>query len=360
MGERSLQLLHGWRKTASRPTAMPDCALIVPTYRRPVEIIRLLRLVATLPDAPGEFLVVDGSPDDAVNCAVQKWVAERELPFDIAYVKSPPGLTRQRNVGIDACAREFIFFLDDDCLPEPGYFGAIHEVFLNDKKFEVGAVRGFLTNGIHQPVSALWRLRFALGIVPRGKPGKYQQCGTSGTWDSVAPFKGTRPVDVLAGGATAYRRDVFVKHRFSQFFYGYAQGEDFEMALRIGKDWKLLICGDAWVDHRHAESGRPAGFPRGKMAARNRFFIWKRHSPRPGALNQIRFWADHLLSCAYHSISFLLRPWRVYPLGFAAGTIAGLFECLVSPPRYDEPPARQECTFHFVKLHPSTAHAEIA
>ncbi|MBA4147190.1 MAG: glycosyltransferase family 2 protein [Verrucomicrobia bacterium] len=356
--KQELQELQGWHKLATGYSALPQCALIVPTFRRPAEMVRLLGVVAMLEDAPGEFLVIDGSPDDAVDRAIQDWAKDKELPFNLVYVRSPAGLTRQRNVGIDACTREFIFFLDDDCLPEPGYFESIHGVFVADTKGEVGAVRGFLTNGINKPKTLLWRLRHALRIVPQGAPGQYHHCGSSGTWDMVQPFSGNRPVDLLSGGAAAYRREVFLKHRFSEFFYGYAQGEDMEMSLRIGKEWKLLVCGDARVDHHHADSGRPAGIARGQMAVRNRYFIWRRHSPDPGAKNQFLFWMDHVLMTAYYTASFLVRPWRPYYLGFATGTTKGLIECLVSPPRHQESPARSEYAFNLRETNAAVVSAK--
>ncbi|MDB6020445.1 MAG: glycosyl transferase family 2, partial [Pedosphaera sp.] len=156
---KALKRLSGWRRAATLPGALADCALIVPTYRRPKEMVRLLETLAGLPDFPGEVLVVDGSPDLEVEHAILAWADGRSLPFELAWVKSPAGLTRQRNVGLDACNREFIFFLDDDCLPEPGYFRHIRQVFLDDAAGAVGAVRGFLTNGINLPLARLWRLR---------------------------------------------------------------------------------------------------------------------------------------------------------------------------------------------------------
>lgn len=324
--------------------------MIVPTYRRPKEIIELLTWLTRLPDQPGEVIIVDGSPRLTVNVVVQQWARTRDLQFDIVYISSPPGLTRQRNVGIDAATRDLIFFLDDDCLPEPGYFAEIQNVFAEDKTGDVGAVRGFLTNGINKPLTRLWRLRGMLGIVPTGVPGQYHPCGASGTWDMVAPFRGVRRIDILAGGASAYRRQVFLKHRFSEFFYGYAQGEDLEMSLRIGKDWKLLVCGDARVNHNHAEGGRPAGFPRGQMAFRNRYFIWKRHSPDAAFKHRVQFWADHMLVIIYNLLVFAARPWRPYNFSYVMGTIRGIIDCLVSPPRHTEPPAQQKYEFYLSEL----------
>jgi len=120
----TLQRLTGWRKESANPDSLQDCGLIIPTLKRPREIVELLTLLTNLPDAPGEVLVIDGSPENSVEAAVEKFAAQ-DLRFDLVYVKSPAGLTRQRNVGLDACSRDFIFFLDDDCLPLHGYFREI-------------------------------------------------------------------------------------------------------------------------------------------------------------------------------------------------------------------------------------------
>lgn len=349
---KKLNLLYGWKIVAETSTNLPDCTLIIPTYRRPGELLALLEKLTEISDVPGEVIIVDGSPDDTVDQTVRLWTEGRSISFDLVFINSPAGLTRQRNVGIDASTREYIFFLDDDCIPEANYFRAIRQVFLNDTSHRIGAVRGFLTNGIQKPMTQLWRLRFALGVLPKSEPGRYHPSGTSGTWDMVPPFSGIRPIDVLAGGASAYRRQVFEKHRFSEFFYGYAQGEDLEMSLRIGKDWELVVCGDARLFHDHAESGRPAGFPRGRMAVRNRHFIWKRHSPDASLTDRIRFWGDHLLVTFYYLAGFLVRPWRGYFLAYAAGTMLGAIECLVSPPKHREPPAEREHDFRLKSLAP--------
>lgn len=349
-GVAQLKLLRGWRRAARVSEGYADSALIVPTFRRPREMLRLLDALSGLPDVPGEVIVVDGSPDKSVEHAISSWGGSSKLRFDLIWIQSPAGLTRQRNIGLDACKREFIFFLDDDCLPEAGYFKAIRQVFIDDAQREIGAVRGFLTNGIDNPVTPLWRLRRLLGIAPQSEPGRYHPSGFSGTWNMVPQFSGTREVEVLAGGASAFRREVFSKYRFSEFFYGYAQGEDLEMSRRIAKDWKLMICGGALVDHAHAQGGRPAGFPRGRMASRNRHFIWKRHSPGAGLKDRARFWADHALIVVYHALTYLRRPRHTYPLSYAVGTFCGAIECLVSPPRHEEPPARREYEFQLEQL----------
>lgn len=345
-----LQRLEGWRKLETGSAALADCALVVPTYRRPEEIVALLEKLTSLPDPPGEVVVVDGSPDEVPGRAILAWARIRRLPFELVYVKSPAGLTRQRNVGVDATTREFIFFLDDDCLPEPGYFRAIRQVFLEDTPNGVAVVCGSIINEMGRPLSLRWRIRFLLRLVPRGESGKYYPTATSVPRSLVTPFTGSRPVDIVPGGAAAFRKSVFDRHRFSEFFKGYAQGEDVEMSMRIGREQRLLWCGDAHVRHYHAQQGRPASFKKGRMEVRNRFFIWKRYSPNAGLLERLKFWLDIAYVFSVDLVTFLIRPGQPYHLSHAFGVAGATVECLFRPPRYDEPEARREYEFCLATL----------
>ena len=348
--EARLLRLEGWRKSGTGEGALTDCTLVVATFKRPKEIVVLLEKLTGLPDPPGEVVVVDGSPEDASRQAVSEWAKTRAAAFDLVYVKSPTGLTRQRNVGVDASTKELVFFLDDDCLPEPGYFREIREVFRADAGEEVGAVCGSIVNEMGQRLTLRWRLRFLLGLVPRGESGKYYPTATSVPRSLVRPFRGTRRVDMVPGGASAYRRRVFLQHRFSEFFTGYAQGEDLEMSMRVGKTLKLLWCGDAHVNHFHVPVGRPSSFRKGRMEVRNRFFIWKRYSSQARYADRIRFWLDIGYIFSVDLVSFLIRPRQVWNLSHATGVAAAVVECLLRPPRYDEPGAARQYEFTLVPL----------
>lgn len=338
-----LQRLVGWRREAGLPRLLDDCCLVIPTYHRPKEMLALLERLTSVPDPPGEVVIVDGSIDDETFEKVLAWSGGRSLAFDLAYVRSPAGLTRQRNVGIDTSTGTFVFFLDDDCLPEPGYFEAIRRVFQEDRAQVVGAVRGSIINEIGRPISLRWRIRFLLGLVPRHvEPGRYYPTATSVPCSLASQFSGVREVDMVPGGASAYRREVFSSSRFSLFFDGYCQGEDLEMSLRIGQSWKLLWCGEAHVSHFHAAAGRPAAFQKGRMEVRNRFFIWKRYSQDAALSIRIKFWLDILYVFSYDLASFVARPGRRFHLQHALGVAEAAAECILSPPRYQEPPAMRE------------------
>ncbi len=341
--DSSLTQLQGWRTPAGCESNLEDCSLVVPTFRRPAEVCALLDTIGQLPDVPGEVVIVDGSDDEGTERAVASLVCQRDLGFQLIYVRSPPGLTRQRNVGIDASRGSLVFFLDDDCRPMPGYFRSIRDVFEADMERRVGVVCGSLINEMGEPLSVRWRLRFAFGLVPRTvEPARYYPTATSVPRSTVAPFTGTRVVDMVPGGASAYRRELLDSYRFSLFFDGYSQGEDLEMSLRVGREWELRWSGDAHVVHDHAPGGRPQSFTKGKMEVRNRYFIWKRYSPEPLLVHRVRFWGDITYIILWDLASSLKLPLSLHYIAHAAGCLRGAAECLVRPPRYMEPSPRRE------------------
>ena len=336
-----LRSLPGWRLSGTGG-GLEDCSLIVPTYNRCHELVRLLDGLMQVADQPGEVVIVEGRNAPDVSRVLQEWVALRQPPFDVCYAEGPTGLTRQRNAGVDLSTRRYLFFLDDDAIPLPGYFAEMLRVFEADRERRIGALAGCVINEMSKPIPRRWRLRFALGIVPRIEPMIYYPSGTHTPRGLLQPFSGVRRVDVMPGCAWTFRREVFERDRFSGFFEGYSMGEDLEMSLRVGRRWEIYCCGDARIVHLPGPAGRPVSYRRGMMEMRNRYFIWKRHSPRPGARYVFRFWLDTAFLIAMDFAWFCVRPRRVEPLGHIRGMLAGLRECLLCPPVYQEPPARRE------------------
>ena len=334
--------LHGWRTPAHTRGDCDDCSLIVATYNRHVELMRLLDSLLEIPDPPGEVIIVDGRPDAEFSARLREWTERQSIPFDFVYAQSPAGLTRQRNVGVDISTRDYLFFLDDDAVPLPGYFREMRRIFVDDRARRTGGIAGCVINEMDKPVVRRWQLRFLLRIVPRIEPMIYYPSGTHVPRSLLKPFSGVRRVEVLPGCAWTFRREVFDTERFSCFFQGYSQGEDLEMSLRVGRRWELVCSGDARILHLPAGHGRPASYTRGRMEMRNRYFVWKRHTPRPAMKYVVSFWLDTALLVGMDLAWFTVRPWRIEPLGHALGTLCEMFRCLAQPPRYQEPPVRRE------------------
>jgi GT2 family glycosyltransferase len=321
--------LAGWRTPSRKRPALRDCSLVIPTCNGGREVERVLDTLLALPDSPGEVVVVDGDPACDLDVRLRAWIARTAAPFALAYVASPPELTRRRNVGVDISTRDFIFFLDANAIPLPGYFAETRRVFEFDRQRCVGGVSGIVVNQTRR----LHRLRRALALLPPVEAMLYHRSGAHTPREFLAPFSGLRRVDVLPGCASAWRRDVFTGLRFSCFFQGNPEGEDVEMSLRAGRSWTLLCCGDARVQLARLEPAAVPGYDAGRAHVRNRWFVWKRHVRTPDLRHTARFWCGSVLSAA---------AMAAYRPRYAAGILAGIAGCITDPPRFVEPPPRRE------------------
>ncbi|MCU7727527.1 glycosyltransferase [Actinoplanes sp. KI2] len=107
-----------------------SCTVVVPTLGRP----SLGRLLAALA-GPAEVLVVDDRRDRSQPLPV---------PAGVTVVPGPArGPAAARNVGWRAAATEWVAFLDDDVLPDPGWLDRLAED-LAAAPAQVGGVQGEL------------------------------------------------------------------------------------------------------------------------------------------------------------------------------------------------------------------------
>jgi GT2 family glycosyltransferase len=331
----SLIPLPGWRIAPSKaPSGLMDCSLVIATYQRPEDASKLAVHLAAMTAPPSEVVIVDGSPGHETEQAIRAVCGNRTLPFELVYVRSPKGLTRQRNVGVDISTKPFVFFLDDDATPGVAYFVEMRRAFEDDTVAAAGAPA---RNELDKAMPRRWQIRRALRLVPRTPPFIYNDAGTSAPTSLLKPFSGIRDVDLFPGYAFAVRRSVFDSMRFSGFFEGYSYGEDVEMALRIRRQARVVSCGSAPVEHHPSPGGRPPAYSKGRMEVRNKYFIWKRYSRNPNLLNRLRFHLDFGFLFVMDLAWFVTRPWKGHHLSHALGLLAGVVGCAAAPPQWDEP-----------------------
>jgi hypothetical protein len=337
-----LTALPGWRVESARPGAVQDCCLVLAAASGLKAPVRLLDALLELPDPPAEVVIADGRPDRELSRVLREWSDLHPAPFALVYAACPPGWTRQRNIGVDIGTLDFIFFLDEGVIPLPGYFSETRRVFDRDRNRCVGAVAGVVIDEMLPAQPASWRLRRYIGLAPRTEPLLYHPSGSHAPRSFLKAYSGLRRIDLVPGCAAAFRREVFAGARFSCFFRECADGADDELSLRIGDRWTLLFCGEALVRRASPLPAAPPSFFLGRHALRNRLFVWKRHTARPAKRHVVQFWVNALLTATAAFASFLTRPWRVGPLGYAAGVVTEMVWGLFRPPSSEEPPPRRE------------------
>jgi glycosyltransferase involved in cell wall biosynthesis len=105
-----------------------DFSVVIPTFRRPRELIETISSVLRQHDSAVEIFVIDDSPEGSAEAAVRGLDDSR-----IVYVKNPnptggaPSVVR--NIGWPMARGAFIHFLDDDDLVAEGHYAAVKAAF---------------------------------------------------------------------------------------------------------------------------------------------------------------------------------------------------------------------------------------
>jgi GT2 family glycosyltransferase len=105
--------------------AEPEISVVVPTYRRPHLLKRMVAALEaqTLPLDRFDVTIVDNaSPDDTTE---RLGALAASTPLRLRHLVEPrPGPAATRNTGWRASTAPLLAFVDDDCVPEPGWLAA--------------------------------------------------------------------------------------------------------------------------------------------------------------------------------------------------------------------------------------------
>lgn len=330
-------------------------SLIIPTYNRPHDIARLLRNLNFQTRKPDEVVIVDASDTDETKQSIER--NKEAYAYPLNYYSHEKGLTRQRNFGVSKAKGEIIGFTDDDSLFEPDYFERILLVFEKDKAGVIGGASGrffnvgpsniqviddYLRNGPKQAeLSAfmerfkntgkdIWSKRLRKGLervlfLHKGEEGTF--CPIRCRFYGIKkPFVGTKTVDFLVGIAF-YRKKVFEQVQYSDFFQGYGLAEDVHFSLQVGKNYQLVVAGEAICYHLHAPSGRPDLFKFGYMSSVNYFFIFKTYEKR-NMLSYLIFWYFYCINALLDFLPALVGKNSLCRIKLFLGRICGGFSCI--------------------------------
>jgi glycosyltransferase involved in cell wall biosynthesis len=116
-----------------------DFSVIIPSFRRPVELIETISSVLRQREASLEIFVIDDSPEGTSEDAARSFADPR-----ITYLRNPKPSggfpSRVRNIGWPLANGRFVHFLDDDDLVAEGYYAAVGTAFAS--RPDVGLVFG--------------------------------------------------------------------------------------------------------------------------------------------------------------------------------------------------------------------------
>jgi GT2 family glycosyltransferase len=255
----------------------PEVSVVVCTRNRPDDLAACLASLGVQTQPPAEVVVVDASDGDAPRRRVEAWAA-RTPRVRVVRVPAAPGLTRQRNLGVTASRGEVVTFLDDDVVLAPDYLGAIGALFAADPA--LGGAEGVVET---PPLRGRRRLanavRACFGMNTLGRPRGVKRSGFI-AYDPWPPAP--QAVTCLVGCNMSYRRVVFDRFRFDEWYDGYGLGEDVDFSYRVSRVFRLVQTPAARLEHRCspvARAARPALHEMGRV--NHYYFVRKNLPPTP-------------------------------------------------------------------------------
>lgn len=221
-------------------------SLIVCTRNRPRRIAALLENVVAQRRHLLDIVVVDSSTDDETSKVVAQF-----SQLGVAYIRSKPGLPRQRNEGIahlrlHSAKSEIYSFLDDDVVIPDGYFENVWNEFKSLP--EAASISGFDLS-LTEPRQTIFHRMF--GFRARNDNGRILKSGVA---IPVYNPIGNVLVDWAPGHSLNVRKSTFEIATFDSSIRMY--GEDVDFCLKASQAGELFIAESLGVWHRPESLGR--------------------------------------------------------------------------------------------------------
>ncbi|MDQ3258362.1 MAG: glycosyltransferase, partial [Acidobacteriota bacterium] len=300
-------------------------SIIICTYRRAEALGDLLDCLAVQTYRDSEILIVDGSGEDlSVRNKVESFMNQRGERMSMRLIQSQKGLTRQRNVGLREAQGELICFFDDDVTFGEDFISQVVGLFQQRDMKNVGGATAYDVLNYGVPMRFRHKLRGAAGFYTSWRPGALARCGLVVPLDIQPAFSGCMDVGWLGGFCMLYRREAIANLYFDEGLPTYG-GEDTNFSMKVGKKWRLVLCGDLQLKHHRTVTSRVNGaaqvYDTSYGAARNQL---SESMTFAGVMWLVWF---AILEFVFDAVSFIRRPsWMTFNIIRARqrGLIAGI------------------------------------
>jgi glycosyltransferase involved in cell wall biosynthesis len=215
--------------------------VVIPTYNRSRDLIRLFESLLKQLAKPVEVLVVDDTPTFEIKNLCEKYRSKfQKAAVRLVYVKNHKerSISIARNLGAKRAFGDILIFLDSDISPHPDYVKNVINAF--NKNPNILGVGGWFPplqkskKGLRYYSNQVLKKLFSL---------------TRDSQDSCRNFQypiilsRTIYCQYLLGSTMSFRRSVFNEFQFDDRLKGYSWGEDFLFSNLITKAYPntLLI-----------------------------------------------------------------------------------------------------------------------
>jgi cellulose synthase/poly-beta-1,6-N-acetylglucosamine synthase-like glycosyltransferase len=211
--------------------------VLIPTYRRPQDLVRCLEGLKKQVRFPDEVIVVVRDTDTHTRTFLETFNPDNLL-INIVTV-TVPGQVAALNMGLESSHGNIIAITDDDAVPRPEWLARIETHFLADD--QVGGVGGrdwkrTETEIITENRAVVGRVQWFGRVIGNHNMGVGE----------------AREVDVLKGANMSYRRTAIANLRFDKRLKGTGAQvhNDLGFSLAVKRSgWKLIYDPLVEVDH---------------------------------------------------------------------------------------------------------------
>lgn len=239
---------------------------------------------------PDEMVVVDSSENENIH----SYLKSVEIPFVWSYFHTVPGLTHQRNVGIEKSSGDLLFFFDDDVDLEHEYIGLIEKTFKDDLLSIIGAVGGRIINPqqVKRMTLMFWLKRKffnTLRHVFMQSDFGNGQFRYSGMPSHPHLSKTSGYIECLSGCCMAFRREVFRGVQFDENLSGYGCMEDADISKQVlNAGYKIYYSASATLIHKVSPQDRLKIGQLAEMTVINYAYLFRKNWPQ-NLLRRISF-----------------------------------------------------------------------
>jgi len=287
-------------------------SIIICTMNRCKDLSACLTSVGNQTNLPHEIVIVDASSDYTSKELIKNY--RYKIKSKLIYIKTEPGLTQQRNIGINRSTGDIIAFLDDDVVLNNNFLKSMSKCFSENKNI-YGATGHILNLGSEKKIAKVIRNLFLLPS--SGKTGRMKRSGFANFVNPKQKNKLIR-TQILSGCNMLFRRKVFDDNKFDEKFDGYGLMEDVEFSFRVSKKYDLLFVKNSKLFHNRSKSERINLDKYFEMLVFNHYYIFTKNIEQ-NLINWILFiWSE--IGMVIRCLFWVLKTGKLFSLkGFILG-----------------------------------------
>jgi GT2 family glycosyltransferase len=288
---------------------------VIPTRNRPKDLSNAINSILTQLRLPDELIIVDQSLDDlscrAVNSNLSKF---KQIKLIYIHDSKISGLVNAKRVGVNHASADIVCFLEDDVVLEADYLKQIELGFIKNPNM-IGC-SGVISN----PPKVNFLYKFLFVIFHRGI-FKDRRIDVNGIYNGSS--NSLIKSDMLSGGVSAWRREVFDKVEFD-VANGFHMFEDIDFSTRVARHYgnRLFINPNARLAHYCSPINRDLLGERERRKIMECFTYYKKRKDWPNSSISF-YWLllGMLLESIFQSFSSMsLKPIQGYLLGMQDGS----------------------------------------